>query len=816
MIEAKFIERISQEAGVSAEHATAAIALLDKGATVPFIRKYRRDAVGDMGEARLERVEALNLYFTALSSRRDAILQNIENQGRLGDTLRAQIEACFEHAALEDIYMPYRKARRTRAGVAREHGLEPLADLVWAQELPSGTLSDHAQGYLNADKKISSVEEALQGVFDILSERVSLDPAARAIVRDHMLGKGVLKSRATKNADGQKTKFESYYNYEELLSQIPSHRLLAVQRGVRMGLLRIELSIEDETVVQELIDLYLKPTSPHGTEIQSIVWDAYKRWLRPAMENDVLARMRERADEEAIRVFRENAENLLMSSPAGALCVMGIDASQSAAWTGAIVSAAGSFIAEACITPGTTPSETAEAQKNLLSLLESHRVAAIAIGNAPNAREAARFMANAIKTSGKQEVFFTYVNDQGAEAYASSRLARQELPDLSLAARAAASIARRLQDPLAELVKVDPRSIGVGQYQHDVSQRQLREGLHRSVESCVNRVGVDVNRAAPELLRYVSGIQMGTAQNIVEFKEKNGAFKNREQLKQVSGIGEKTFEQCAGLLRIKDGDNPLDATAIHPEAYPLVARIAESFSLSIADLLGNKKLIDARDMSAFLADDVGPLMLEGIRSELLHPGRDPRTPFKSPKLTLDFEPGKELEVGHVTEGVVTNVTDFGAFVDVGIEQDGLVHLSEMSDRFVRDPREIVNVGDVIKVKVLRIDRELKRISLSLKAARRESDAPRSPRRHASGAPAPHAVTAEGSREGNGAGETRRDAVSRTERPQAPRRDKKGPRGKKGVKPATTHSSNKPQVETRELFNTVLADQLAAMKKNLGS
>lgn len=716
MIEQKFVERIAEEAGVKPEQVARTIPLFDKGATIPFVARYRKDVTGNLDEERLERIFERNAYFTALTNRRNAILENIEKQGALTDELRAKIDACFDQTLLEDLYAPFKKQRRTKASVAKEQGLDPLADFIWNQQLAEYTILDLAERLVDPAKSVLTPEEALLGAYHILAERVSLDADARAMIRNRILEEGKLVTAATKNATGQKTKFEAYYNHSEPLKEVPSHRLLAILRGLRMGFLRMDLVIDDDKMLEDLLAHFLKqPGSCFEDHLRVVITDAYKRLLRPSLENETVGIARAAADEEAIRVFRENATNLLLAPPAGQMVVMGLDPGLRTGCKLAVVDKQGTFLESATIFPTEPANDLEGAEQTLRALIEKHQVQGIAIGNGTGAREAARFVTGALKKIPDHKVFMVFVNEAGASVYSASKLAREEFPDMDVTIRGAVSIARRLQDPLAELVKIEPRSIGVGQYQHDVNQRRLREGLYRTVENCVNRIGVDLNTASVELLRYVSGIQMGTAQSIIEFRTTSGAFQSRTQLMEVSGIGEKTFEQCAGFLRVRNGEHPLDATGIHPEAYPVVESMAGAFGVPVADLIGNHKMLDSADLTPFVNETVGLIALNDIRQELLQPGRDPRAVFKVPRFIDGVYDVQDLEEGMEAEGVVTNITDFGAFVDIGVHQDGLIHLSELSNRYVRDPREIIKVGDIVRVKVIKVDKEIRRVSLSRKA-----------------------------------------------------------------------------------------------------
>lgn len=716
MIEQKFVQRIAAEVGTTEERAAAAIPLFDKGATVPFVARYRKDITGNLTEAQLEHIEKRNAHFVALTNRRNAVLENIARQGKLSEDLRMKIENCDDPILLEDLYLPFKKQRRTKAGIARDQGLEPLANFIWTQQLAQYSIAEYAETFVNAAHGILSPEAALLGAYDILAEQVASDAEARALIRDNMLRQGKIVTAATKNAQDQKTKFESYYAFSEGVASIPSHRLLAALRGVRMGVLRMDIVIDDAQVMADVAAQYIKqPGSCFEPHIRTVIEEAYKRLLRPAIENEVINIARNKADEEAIGVFRENARHMLMAAPAGRIPVMGVNAGLNAAFALGVVNEAGAYLENRTILRGDTPEAAEEAANTIFELLQKHHVRGIAIGSGPGARDAARLVDSALKKLGRGHAFMVFVNQAGAAVYAASKLARQELPELDTPTREAISIARRLQDPLAELVKLEPRAIGVGQYQHDVNQRRLREGLSKTMVSCVSRVGADLNTVSVELLRYISGLQMGTAQNVVEHRAKNGGFTTRAQLLEVSGIGEKTFEQCAGFLRISSGAEPLDATAIHPEAYPVVAKIAAQLNVEVAALASDPEKLRALDLAPFATETIGPLTLADIREELLKPGHDPRREFRVPKFIEGVYDVSDLEEGMDAEGVVTNVTDFGAFVDIGVQQDGLVHLSELANRFVRDPGEVVKVGDIIRVKVVKVDKVQRRISLSRKA-----------------------------------------------------------------------------------------------------
>lgn len=848
MLEERFLQIISNRTRVPMAKIVKAIELFDSGATIPFIARYRKDVTGNLNDVQLEEIATQYEYFTELTARRAFVLDTITKQGQMTDELRAAILHCTDQTMLEDIYLPYRKAKRTKATVAREKGLQPLADYIWAQTSGGQPLHVFAQTFVRADKALASVDEAMEGAKHILAERLSVDREVRALVRQHMYKTGAIAAHPTKNCEGKHTKFEAYYAFSEPVAKIPSHRYLAIHRGVKDGFLRMELVLDNAGVIAELQSKYLKsPDSEFAPVVREVIEDAYHCLLRPSIEKEVFRHVQEHADAEAIRVFRENAHNLLLSPPAGALTVIGVDPGLKSGCKLAVVDAVGAFIESATVFPTPPQNDVENAEKVLLALIDKHKVQAVAIGNGTGSREVARFIRQTLAKVCTDSVFVVLVNEAGVSIYSASPIARTEFPDLDVAVRGAISIARRMQDPLAELVKIEPRHIGVGQYQHDVNQRALREGLHKTVVSCVNAVGVDVNTASASLLKYVSGIQADIAANIVAFRVEHGAFKNRQQLMEVPGIGPKVFEQSAGFLRVRGGDQPLDATGIHPEAYPVVEKLAGRLGVDVPTLLQHPSRLDEVDLRSLELDGVGPFTLEGIRQEIYKPGRDPRREFKVPKFLEGVDSIQALEDGMEIEGVVTNVTDFGAFVDIGVHQDGLVHLSELANRFVQDPRDVVHVGDVVKVKVIKVDKVLPRISLSMKAllppseprqrSERHDRRDHPPREHG-----PSHMHARPHRERHGGqGEDRREDTPRQDqrRPQRKerareeyhreearptrkpsRRDKETAAELKsamrGTKGGSTRRDSVKHADNGGPLNTQLADQLAALREKLGA
>ncbi len=846
MIEPKFVERIAGELALPPEQVTAAVQLFDRGATVPFIARYRKDAVGNLSEALLERIEERNAYFIALTNRRNAAIDNLAKQEKLTDELRAKLDACFDQVSLDDLYLPYKKQRRTKASIALDQGLEPLAAFLWAQ-MPVGVpVEEFAVSFVNSEKSVSSPEEALLGAQNILAEHISLDPAARGLLRDHIREEGRLTTSATKNAHEQKNRFDAFYHFSEPLKSVPNHKLLAILRGVRTGVLRMDLVINDEEMMSRLTAQYVKePGSLFEPFLRAAVEDAYKRLLRPAGENEVVEMARERADEEIIQSLRESVEQALMAPAAGAIPVMGVDPGPRTGCKIAVVDEHGAYLESVTLNLNEPEANLEEATQVLLGMIEKHGVRGIAISNGLGAREVARFVNETLKKASNKRIFFMFVNHPGAALYAASKTAQQEFPDLEPGFRSAVSLARKLQDPMAELLKLEARNIITGQFVHDVNPRRLRDLFSKTFVSCVNRVGADINQAPAEVLRYICGFQMGTAQNLIEFRKKNGGIRSRAQLTEVSGIGDKTFEQCAGFLRVIGGENPLDAMNIHPEAYGVVEKIAEKTGLPVNRLIGNREVLSKVNPAEYATETIGPLVVNDILDDLLKVRRDPRPEFRVPNFLDGVYDIQDLEEGVEVEGVVTHVTDYGAFVDIGVRQDGLIHLSELANRFVRNPRDVVQIGDLVRVKVTKVDKDSRRVSLSRKALLNQPP-PRRPRPRpetAEGAPAPAPDAAEGeaarrrpprregeTREDQGAPrrrERREEGDGRDRRAAAPSRDRgdrersdfsgarrsdkrdRRPGARPGKAAVVVHG------ESGSLANTQLADQLAALREKLG-
>jgi protein Tex len=813
MIEARFVEHIAHRVNAAPEQIVAAVGLLDGGATIPFVAHYRKDTTGGLSERQLERIHELNTYFTSLTDRRNAILQTLEQEGKLTDDARDRFLACADKHALEDLYLPYKKKGHLKSAQAREKGLQPLADYLLTQAPAEATIEEVASSYMNADRGVESVESALEGARHILGEHMAHDPDIRGLVRDALLN-GQLSVQATKNAEDKKTKFEAFYNFSEPLSKVRSHRLLTISRGVRKGFLRMELLIDDEALKERLTrHVVREPGSPYEEFLKTVIDDAFKRHLRPAIENDVMALMREQAEVEAVGLLRENLEGILMAPPAGSIPVLAIQPTAGGACVVAVVDAQGDPQETAQIHPLPPQNDTEASMATLRDLADRHQVLAFAIANSPGSRDVARLVDQLVQGNDKQ--FSIFVNDAAARVYADSRLAAEELPALEPAARCAVSVARRLQDPLRELVKAEPRSLGVGQYQYEINPKTLRDAFTQTIISCVNRVRVDVNTAGSHLLRYISGVQFNTAQNLLQRRRESGPFTNRNELIQVNGIGPKVYEMAAGFLRIRDGENPLDNSAIHPEAYGAVERLAAELNLSVPQLIENPAALDGVDLTPYAADPVGPRALEDIRSILRNLTADPRPSFRVPS-HKQLHSIDDLELGMDTEGVVTNVTDFGAFVDVGVYHDGLVHLSELANHFVRDPREIISVGEVVKVRVIGIDREHQRISLSRKALLaapnqrprrrdRAHDRDKQPEEGRQAQPPQSAPRRQP------AGQQREEGATRPPRgKQHHKKDKD--RKKQHAGPRPSHAPEQKE----ESLNTLLADQLLALRDKFSS
>ncbi len=703
---------IAQTLNVPLRSLVAVIELLDGGGTVPFIARYRKEATGNLDEVPIRQIEEKLAYFRDLVARRETILASIAEQGKLTDELKSRIEATFDKSELEDLYLPYRPKRRTKATIAREKGLEPLAQYLWAQQPTAEALDVFANSFVNAEKGVANADEALEGARHIVAEMISEDADLRKGLRQLMFEEGVVVSRKAMDAVDEQEKFKMYYDYREPVKAIPSHRMLAIRRGEGEKILFFLIELDPQRPASFLRSHILRQPGDWTPHLELAIDDSWQRLLNTSIQGEIRLELKQRSDAEAINVFRENLQHLLLAPPAGPISVLGIDPGMRTGCKIAVVDETGKFLANSVIYLHRSKAEAETAAKTLESLLRQHNVRAIAIGNGTASRETDAFVRDFLRDNKLDGIFSVTVSESGASIYSASDVARQEFPDLDLTVRGAISIARRLQDPLSELVKVDPKSIGVGQYQHDVDQRQLQQSLETVIESCVNRVGVDLNTSSWTLLRYVAGIHERIAINVVKYRDENGRFRSRHQLQDVPGIGPKTFEQAAGFLRIRDGENPLDATAVHPESYRIVEQIARSLNVPIEQLIKTPQLLEKIDRSQLSA---GTYTLNDIIEELRKPGRDPRDKFVAPSFNEQVREISDVRPGMVLEGVVTNVTKFGAFVDIGVHQDGLVHISELSSRYVKDAAEVVKAGQIVKVKVLTADAKTKRIALSMKA-----------------------------------------------------------------------------------------------------
>jgi protein Tex len=711
---ATIAQALATELQIPAHQVQAAIELLEAGNTIPFIARYRKEATGGLDEVALRAIEDALEKATALAARKLTVLRTIEELGLLTAALRHQIENCDNLQTLELIYLPYKPKRRTRATMARERGLQPLADILLAQKPLGCSKTDTLTAFVDPSKEVPDVETALQGALDIIAEQWAENTEIRTWMAQQAMTHGQVTSQVKRGKKEEASKFELYADHHEPVSKIPAHRLLAMQRGEAEGVLKVGVELEEAEVLGEL-----KPRLVHNRsfefyrELCQNVEDCYTRLLMPATESAVLQRLKDRADEEAIAVFGKNLRELLMAAPAGPRVTIGIDPGFRTGCKVAVVDATGKYLASTTIYPTPPKSDLAGSSRTLLDLIIKYEVELVAIGNGTASRETDAFVAEVIRDH-QLKVTKVMVSESGASIYSASELAGKEFPDLDITVRGAISIARRLQDPLAELVKTDPKSIGVGQYQHDVNQLQLRKCLDRTVESCVNHVGVDLNMASVPLLSHVAGIGPKLAESIVEYRNTNGRFASRKELTKVPKLGKKVFEQAAGFLRIRGGDEPLDNSAVHPESYPIVARMAKKLGADTQSLVGNASLSHKLRAEDFVDDQFGMPTIVDIISELAKPGRDPRSEFRVVKFDDSVHCIEDLKPAQVLQGVITNVTHFGAFVDIGVHQDALIHISQLANTYVKDPNEVVKVGDHVKVKVLEIDIPRKRISVTRK------------------------------------------------------------------------------------------------------
>ena len=701
-----YFDFISSKVGVSAKQIAATVALLNENATIPFIARYRKEKTGSLDEVQIAAIADEYHRYLEMEDRKATILNTIAEQGKLTDELKARIEKCWDATELEDIYLPYKPHRKTRADVAREQGYEPLAKAIFSQKREG----DEAMKRLG-DKR----EEALQGARDIIAEWISQDEQARNAIRREFTYSAVLTTKVVKGKESEEEaqKYRDYFAVKEPLRRITSHRLLAIRRAEAEGFIRVDISPDSEKALDKLARIFLKTQSDTTYQVELAMEDSYKRLLKPSIETEFAANSKEKADEEAIRVFAQNLRQLLLESPLGQKRVLALDPGFRTGCKTVILSAQGDLLHHTVVFVNNVAST-----KTIQQLIAQHQIDAIAIGNGTASRECEQMVRVALEAKGdeaiRREVPVFVVSESGASVYSASKIAREEFPDEDVTVRGAVSIGRRLMDPLAELVKIDPKSIGVGQYQHDVNQTRLGESLQQTVESVVNHVGVDVNTASKHILTYVSGLGPALAQNIVNYRSENGAFPNRKALLKVPKMGAKTFEQAAGFLRVTNSDNPLDNSAVHPESYGIVEKMAKDLKCSVADLMNNATLREKIDLRRYVTDKVGMPTLQDILRELEKPSRDPREQLEEWHFDESVHTIDDLQIGMVLPGIVTNIANFGAFVDIGVHKDGLVHISQLvADRFVKHPLDIVSVGDIVDVKVLDVDTRRNRINLSM-------------------------------------------------------------------------------------------------------
>ena len=704
------IQFIQQNISLQEKQINAVLQLLSEDCTIPFIARYRKDKTGNLGEVEIEQIQKLSKNFDEIQKRKESVLKSIEEQEKLTPELRAKIEQSFDLQEIEDLYLPFKKRRKTKADAAKEKGLEPLAKIIMAQK-NSGDIEQVAQNYLN--KEVSSVEEALQGARDIIAEWINENIFIRKNLRRVFQRKAVISSKVvkTKKEEEEAQKYAQYFDWSEPLNKIPSHRLLAMLRAEKEGFIKVSIDIDKEEILAFMEGSLVKTASPSCAEqIILAAQDAYKRLLEPSISNEILQEAKIKADEKAISIFSENLTQLLLAPPLGEKRILAIDPGYRTGCKVVCLDEKGDLLHNETIYPHAPQKETAIAMKKIRSLVEAYHIEAISIGNGTASRET-EFFIKKIAFDRPLQVFV--VSEAGASVYSASKIARDEFPDYDITVRGAVSIGRRLSDPLAELVKIDPKSIGVGQYQHDVDQTLLKEELDSTVVKCVNSVGININTASKSLLSYVSGIGEKLAENIVAYRTENGAFVDRNQIKKVPRLGEKAFQQAAAFIRIKDGKNPLDNSSVHPEAYKIVEKMAKDLGIKTIDLIANEEKIKQIAPEKYTTEDIGILGIKDILKELLKPGLDPRKASKVFEFDPNIKTFEDLKTGMILPGIVSNITAFGCFVDIGIKENGLVHISQLKDGFVSDPSEVVKLHQQVKVKIIEIDTERKRIALSM-------------------------------------------------------------------------------------------------------
>ena len=712
----KIIQTIAGEFNIKPVQVENTIKLIDEGNTIPFIARYRKEVTGNLSDEILRDLNDRLNYLRNLEKRKEEVIKIIDEQGRLTDELLVAIGTAKTLAEVEDLYRPYKQKKRTRAIIAKEKGLEPLAQIIIEQKETKDILEIAAE-YINEEKKVETAEDAIEGSKDIIAEDISDNAKYRKYIKNACYREALIETKASKE---EKSNYEMYYEFSEEIKKIPSHRILAINRGEKEEFLKVKISKPEEKILYYIEKDIIKGDTQFTEILKDTIADSFKRLIEPSIERELRSDLTEKAEEQAIKVFGENAKQLLLGAPLKDLVVMGFDPAYRTGCKIAVIDETGKVLATTTVYPTAPQNDEEGARKELLALIKKHNINMIAIGNGTASRESEMFVAEMIKQA-DQEVFYAIVSEAGASVYSASKLATEEYPDINVSLRGAISIARRLQDPLAELVKIDPKAIGVGQYQHDVDQKRLTESLTGVVEDAVNKVGVDLNTATPSLLSYVSGINKTIAKNIVTYRDENGKFKNRKQLLKVAKLGKAAFEQCAGFVRIFDGENPLEVTAVHPESYEITEKLLDKIGFNKKDLLDKEKLIQLKvKLGAVNVNkvaeelNVGTLTLEDIIKELSKPGRDPREDMPKPILKSDVLKLEDLREGMILNGTVRNVIDFGAFVDIGVKHDGLVHISELSDKYVKNPRDIVSVGDIVKVKVIGIDLDKQKVALSMK------------------------------------------------------------------------------------------------------
>ena len=724
----KIIKTIAEELGIKEKQVENAIKLIDEGNTIPFIARYRKEVTGGLSDEILRDLgERLN-YLRNLEQRKEEVVKSIDEQGKLTDEILQAVAIAKTLAEVEDIYRPYKQKKKTRATVAKAKGLEPLANIILEQK-ETKDIKEIAKEYVNVDKLseedkknkdkvVKSVEDAISGALDIIAEMISDEPKYRKQIKKICYREALIVTKAAK--EDEKSNYEMYYDYNEAIKYIPSHRILAINRGEKEGFLKVKIEKPEDKILNYIERDIIKGETQFTSMLKETILDSFRRLIEPSIDREIRSDLTEKAEEKAIKVFGKNSKQLLLGAPIKGKTVMGFDPAYRTGCKIAVIDETGKVLDYTTVYPTEPQNDVEGAKKELLKLIDKDKVDMIAIGNGTASRESEMFVADMIKEASR-DVHYVIVSEAGASVYSASKLATEEYPDINVSIRGAISIARRLQDPLAELVKIDPKAIGVGQYQHDVNQKKLSESLTAVVEDSVNKVGVDVNTATPSLLSYVSGINNTIAKNIVKYRDVNGKLKNRKELLKVPKLGKVAYEQCSGFLRIYDGDNPLEVTAVHPESYEATEKLLEKIGFNKKDLKDKEKLEDLRnklknvnveEMSKEL--DIGEMTLADIIEELSRPGRDPREDMPKPILRSDVLKLDDLKEGMVLSGTVRNVIDFGAFVDIGVKHDGLVHISEMSDKYIKNPSDVVSVGDVVKVKVIKIDRERQKVALSMK------------------------------------------------------------------------------------------------------